>query len=269
MPVVYQWHAWVCVRNPLIRGSLVLEDLPFHTNFSRLTKSVSATHCWLESTIHLRFEVLTAVLVTIQSSGMTGLVVVRSTDVSNEPRAHFVFTARSFKTSVTICQLIRHYNPEAIIFKILSLLMIRAFRTEARPWNTRFWSLALFLCRLCCWPQGSLGATCLSTSIIIVSFQTLNSAHVPHKFIRSSPEYIRRKSSQCWPRSCHLYRQMFDRWITCIYFYQLLTCLGNSAPQISNKTQSLMIYNWGSILRLCLRIAINGMTALLVESFRM
>jgi hypothetical protein len=75
---------------------------------------------------------------TIQSSGMNGLVVwyiidIDSTDVSNEPGARFTFTPRSFKTSVTICQLIRRYNPEALIFKILSVLMICAFRNEARP----------------------------------------------------------------------------------------------------------------------------------------
>lgn len=58
---------------------------------------------------------------------------VSSTDVSNEPGARFIFPPRSFKTSVTICQLIRRYNPEALIFKIHSLLMIRAFGNEARP----------------------------------------------------------------------------------------------------------------------------------------
>jgi len=113
--------------------------------------------------------------------------VVNSTDVSNEPDAHFSFNPCSFKTPVTICQLIRRYNPQALIFEILSVSFAtgdwcfsqRSATLKHELLNSLSLSVFCFcLCRLYCWPQGSLGATCLSTSItIVLSFQTLNSVH--------------------------------------------------------------------------------------------
>jgi len=141
MPVVYQWHACVCVQNLLTQGSLVLEDLPYHTKFSRQTKCFACTKRREDCRSYKYTHTHTYIYIYIYD--WAGCVV-SSTDVSNEPGVRFIFTPRSFKTSVTICQLIRRYNPEALIFKILSLLMIRAFGNEARPWNTRCWTLALF-----------------------------------------------------------------------------------------------------------------------------